>query len=148
MRRFGFFLSICLAIPAAADPRPNHSLQEAILSGDLPRAQSAIMAGADLTHRDYLGRTPLIQACAFSSAPMVRLIAKKNFYAIDLGDGAGQTPLMLACVYGNLSAVKVLLELKAEVHKTSRYGATALSLAQKYARDEIQALLLSADAVK
>lgn len=148
MRRYGFSLVVCLAFLSAADPRPDGSLHEAILSGDLARAQSAIMAGADLTRRDFLGRTPLIQACAFSTADMVRLIAQKNFYAMDLGDGAGQTPLMLACVYGNLAAVKVLLELKAEVHKTSRYGATALSLAQKYARDEIQALLLSADAVK
>ncbi|MBN8215140.1 MAG: ankyrin repeat domain-containing protein [Spirochaetes bacterium] len=148
MGRPGAILFFSFALLSAAPANQEQVLRDAITAGDLPGAQAAILAGADLTARDFLGRTPLILASAFAAGPMVRLIAEKNFYAMDLGDGAGQTALMMACVFGNTEAVKVLLELKVEVHKTSRYGSTALLFAKRYGREEIQALLQAADAAK
>ncbi len=43
----------------------------------------------------------------------------------------GRTPLMVASSHGNKEMVQVLIENKADLHKTTTLGDSALSLAQR-----------------
>ena len=96
---------------------------------NLELARMAIRAGANATHPNTYGVTPLYLACSNGNAEMIRLL-------LDAGadpngpDPTGETPLMSAARTGNPDAVKVLLDYGAIADaKDPEYQQTALMIA-------------------
>lgn len=141
-----FFLLTPLALFSQKAITPDGELALAIAAADVSRVDKAIESGADLLRGDHMGRTPLILAAMGSSAEVIIRVAKGNLDALDKGDLTFQTPLMYACAFTNLEAVKALLTLKPELHKTARTGATALSIAKRVGDKEITDALKAAGA--
>ncbi len=77
-------------------------------------------AGMDPNSKNKNGLTALTYAIQNSNAKTVRIIAKKA--NVNMKDDSGDGPLHLAIRLGNNEAIDTLLEAKADVNVTGRYG--------------------------
>ena len=103
-------------------------------------------AGASMTARNSLGRTPLMAAARVGATDCVTLLVEKSGYALDLDawDGHGCTALDLAGHFGQHQAVSLLLHAGADPTIRDNQGQTALQTAQAQGHQECVALFEAA----
>ena len=126
-------------------PAGDTALLMAALNGNTKVISSLLDAGGDLNPAK--GWAPLHYAAFAGNAAAVRLLlergAKKDAVAPN-----GYTALMLAARNGKVGATKALLYADPDVNFRSVTGETALSVARKRDRKEVEELLRQAGAVK
>lgn len=103
--------------------------------------------GADLSIRDRHGRNA-VATCAFAGKAntLAVLVEKASPEVLNAQDNDGNTPLLLAARYGgNLSAVKVLLQAKADLRVINGSGHTAADAARHAGKKEIEDAIVDAE---
>jgi ankyrin repeat protein len=144
-RNFLGLLALCLGLfgilnPVLADSRPE--LFDAVLKGDLARAQAAINRGDDLNAL-YDRDTLLCWALRRKHPEMVRLILqspkvdihKRGFESDDKGGEWERSALLLAAYLGDADVVKTLLTQGADIN--DRDGARNTALLWSAARNHL-----------
>jgi hypothetical protein len=98
-----------------------------------------MLAGLDVDARDELGYTALIYAAEAGETRTIELLLA---YGADVNrtDTSG-TALTKAAAKGHLPAVQVLLDRGARLDAVNRHGLTALALARKHGRADVEAVL-------
>jgi len=103
----------------------NEELLAAAADNDLPRAQSALTALADVNTRDRHGRSPLLLAAAADHIEMAQLL-------VDAGgdpnamDDRHDTPWLVTGVTGSVAMLEVLLPAGADLTIRNRYGGVSI----------------------
>ena len=110
-------------------------LLQAAETGDLPRVQALLAAGADVNATDERGWTPLMKAChnpdldrGFADVVDALIRAGAN---IEAPITYGIRPLMLAAGYGETAVVETLLKAGADVLARNDGGLTALMMVKE-----------------
>jgi ankyrin repeat protein len=108
---------------------PNEALFSAINSGRVADIREALLKGADVNSANSAGRSPLMEASAFTpqgkAIDMVRLLLDKGA-DIDATDRQGFTPLAWAAQKGSAKVVALLLDQGAKVDAKDAFGRTPL----------------------
>jgi hypothetical protein len=103
----------------------DEELLAAAADNDLPRAQAALTALADVNTRDHHGRTPLLLAAAADHVEMAQLL-------VDAGgdpnamDDRHDTPWLVTGVTGSVAMLEVLLPAGADLTIRNRYGGVSI----------------------
>jgi ankyrin repeat protein len=129
------------ANPNTTNEHGRAALMFAICGSFLPLAKLLIERDADVSRRDPLGKTPLIEAAWRGSewVEIIRLLVEKGANINDK-DNDGMTALMWA---QNVEVAKLIIELGADLNATNAYGETALSYASHNNHNDIVELLQS-----
>jgi len=124
-------------------------LEEASYHGDLETTKKLLQAGASIRPQIQGRKSALHFACGatpvinqeYKGSPEVAEYLISQGADVNAQDGGGNTPLMDAIANHNLECVKILLSHGADIQLRSKFGSTAIDLAQTY-RDEaiLQAL--------
>ena len=150
-RIIGIFLfSVTTTILAT----PNDDLLDAANNGDLPKAEAALKAGADVNTKFYKGNTALMSASFNGHLEFVKWLIE-NKADVNAKDKDGWTALLSASFNGHLEIIKWLIENKADVNVKVYYGdkknvedvkiyggGTALSMSSEKGRLEIVKFLI------
>jgi hypothetical protein len=105
------------------------SREKCFLQPDPEIVRLLVEQGADLNAQDTNGQTPLHVAAAVSSEVVALLLT--GGACVDAKDENGNTPLHVAAKHHYPTAVRLLIDNKADVNATSRWGSTPLSLFAK-----------------
>ncbi len=114
--------------------------------GDPENVLALIRQGADLSLRDYKGRTALINATRGGLLPAMRLLLEHGA-EVEAPDSEGETPLMHAVRASmrrrerKVAAIELLLSHGADVSAENAKGSTAQSIARRSRRPEKQDML-------
>jgi ankyrin repeat protein len=109
---------------------------------DLETARLLTRAGADATHADRYGVTPLSLACANGNAAMIRLLLEVGADPNTV-DPTGEAALMTASRVGAVDAVRVLLDHGAVLDaRDPAFQQTALMLAVRENHPDLVRLLV------
>ncbi|CAN5369981.1 hypothetical protein BH11ARM2_BH11ARM2_38060 [soil metagenome] len=103
--------------PHHPEPSSDDPWFDAITEGDLGKCQAFLEAGADLYHRDHIGRTALAIAAGAGQVHIVRWLLEMGL-PIDDRDESDETALIEACEAGSTEIVAILLETGADVEAT------------------------------
>ncbi len=118
---------------------PDDDILDAAINGDLPKAEAALKAGANVNAKssdDYEGEgTALMAASARGHLEIVQWLIANNA-DVNASDKYGHTALRMASEKGHLEIVKWLIANKADVNATS-HGSTALMWASARGHLEI-----------
>ncbi|MGB0564208.1 MAG: ankyrin repeat domain-containing protein [Spirulinaceae cyanobacterium] len=147
-------------------------LQQAIALGNVPLVKQLIQLGHNVEEINYYGYSPLDLAAeqghleimeilldsgarpwySHESAPIFQaaqngqtqavklLIERGGFTEMTIDDG--YTLLMEAVITSNLDCVKILVEAGADINDKTRFGETAISMAQELEDQEIYEYLI------
>lgn len=119
----------------------------AVAAGNQEIATKLLDAGAKIEEGAH-GLTPLQFAASSGNLDMIRFLAGKGAN-VNHGAKSGAQTALLSAIYGaQLDAVKLLIELKADVNTKTKDGDTPLKAAQKGDQEEIIAVLKAAGAKK
>lgn len=123
-----------------------NDVQEALFNaaqrGNARAIQDLIALGAQVNMPDrFFGSTVLMCAVLNRRIESVRMLLAYDADIDTLSRTTGRTALMYAVCSGNIEMVKELLAKGAQVNKRSRYGTSALHLANFYSLTEIAQLL-------
>ncbi|XP_061383669.1 arf-GAP with coiled-coil, ANK repeat and PH domain-containing protein 2 isoform X1 [Danaus plexippus] len=102
--------------------------------------RAALAAGADVSHSDRGGRTPL-HAAVLSGSVMACSFLLLNGSKLNCQDEDGMTPLHLATEAGHTGQVCLLLRYKADQSLCDKEGRTPLDMAVSHANADIVTLL-------
>ncbi len=103
----------------------------AAISGSLPIVRTLLDHKADVNKRGNPGTTPLISACSYGRTEIAALLLAAGARIDAVQEGNGMTALMQAVHEHKHECVKLLLAKGADKSLKSRWGATALQLAQE-----------------
>uniref|UniRef100_A0A0E0M0U6 MSP domain-containing protein n=1 Tax=Oryza punctata TaxID=4537 RepID=A0A0E0M0U6_ORYPU len=109
--------------------------------GDLQSLESLLSKRAGVRGRDQYGLTALHLAAIKGHCDVIALLAGSGCMDIECEDVEGHRPLHLAVEGGSAEAVELLLDMGAEVHATTRRGATPLQMAVTMGYEAIAQLL-------
>jgi uncharacterized protein len=121
----------------------DHSLQEAIFSGDVSEVQRLIIENPALVeYRHVNGRSPLMVAASIRDAGMVVCLIDR---AVDIHtkDLSGEDALFVACRRGHAAVVSILLDKGMDINTRDRYGMVPLMRAAFFERMDVLEILLS-----
>jgi hypothetical protein len=119
------------------------AIRLAIQHGDVAELERVVRQGASPNARDTFGDAPLLDVREPAmAAALVRLGADVDVRHQEDAD----TPLIRAARMGSVELVQVFLAGKADVHATTKDGATALSEAVRGGHEDVVALLRAAGA--
>lgn len=119
----------------------NEKLIVAAMQGDLKKAQSLLLRGANVNHADQNGDTALIKAALQGDVKIMQLLLDAGAN-VNHADNLGQTALMKAAGKGDGKVIKVLLAAGADVNQNNFFGQTALSKAVEGGHGKVVQLLL------
>lgn len=143
-------LEIVLALlKAGADPNAKafsfHDGEFSIVMAGLDRCNkdwigildAIIAAGGEVNPQGSFSRSPLMYAVEKNDVVLVKALLARNA-DVNLKSETGITPLMTATISSepSVEVVKLLLAAGADANARSKDGETALSLLDKYSRDE------------
>jgi ankyrin repeat protein len=118
----------------------NEDLFAAAMSGDLPKVERLIAAGANVNAKDNNSGTALIWASARGHEGVVQALLDKGA-EVNAKDNNGRTALMFASLNGSKVAVQALLSKGAEANARAKDGNTASMLASQKGHKEVAELL-------
>lgn len=93
----------------------------------------------DCTEKSY--RAPLLTAVQHGHDAMVSLLLSKGANVNYKDPGTGWTSLMLAALNGHTTAVQILINSGANCNETNNLGQTALEIAKKMKRRDVENVL-------
>lgn len=76
----------------------------------------------------------------------VQKVVQSTSFDPGRSDADGMTPLMTAAMHGNTSAIKMLLQMKANLEQKNKFGDTALALAVSNDQETAARMLIAAGA--
>ena len=146
MKQIKLFLSILfIALGVQHQIQTAQNLNEklilAAMKGDLKKAQSLLLRGANVNHADQNGDTALIKAALQGDVKIMQLLLDVRAN-VNHADNLGQTALMKAAGKGDGKVIKVLLAAGADVNQNNFFGQTALSKAVEGGHGKVVQLLL------
>lgn len=130
----------------AAGGRYATELISAVLAGQVKTVEHMLQNGADPNAADPHGYTPLMLACAHSTAAMRRLLLHAKGVNLNAADADGNTALILAAQQANTTLLQELITAGADVNLCNNSGYPALSYAIALKNEPCTKLLLSAGA--
>lgn len=141
-------ISVAIAALALAQaPASPHDLSDAVLQGDVEKAQQLIAAGADLEVLDDRtnpnGRYPLNWAAWNNNVEMIEVLLDAGA-DVSKPNRTGFTPLHHAIENGSTEAAELLVERGADLSAVNRFDLTPLQFAREAGRAEIERIILAA----
>lgn len=124
---------------------PDDDILDASKNGDLPKAEAALKAGADVNAKNNKGETALIGASKNGYLEIVTMLIA-NKADVNAKDSYSNTALMRASEFGHLEIVKILIENNADVNAIGGIYGTALIAASREGHLEIVKLLFANNA--
>jgi len=116
------------------------------LDGDTETVRGLIQQGADINQRDDYGRTALMFAVMNMHYETMKVLLEDGADVQTRSTDGGTALMAAAGMAGDLRMVQALLDRGADVHARLREtNETALTLAEKYGRNEIAQLLRQLD---
>lgn len=104
-------------------------LFQAINTGDLSKAQTALQAGANPNLPRADGSLPLAWAVDAQDLPLVKLLLARGAKSdTDTDNKQNFSPLVVACQRGDPDVVAALLDAKADISRTTSSGISPLAL--------------------
>ncbi len=114
----------------------NSRLMGAIMDGELVVVRTLVNEGADISHRDEYGATPLIVATMMNHLDISKYLILKGAKVQDRAYD-GSNPLQNAILFDHVALVKILIRRGAELSMKGRYDWTALETAKKRKRNKV-----------
>lgn len=102
---------------------------------------NTVFAGASLTATNEKGMTPLMVACSFCDAPIIRFLIESGA-DVNVRDPKGATPLLIACAVGDYVTVSTLVKAGADVNACDTNGTTPLMVAALFGGRAVTELLI------
>ncbi|WP_412026538.1 ankyrin repeat domain-containing protein [Deinococcus yunweiensis] len=106
-------------------PDLNASLLEAATTGDAPRVQSLLRAGADVNAADATGRTALTWAALGDHVAVARALIGAGADP-DRQDAQRNNALLVTGETGSVAMLREVLRARPDLTRTNRFGGTAL----------------------
>ena len=113
------------ALDPAEITDPDTTLLRAAAAGDADQVARALRAGAEVDHRDPLGRTALLLAVTHDHVDVARLLVIVGADP-DALDHQHDTPWLVTGVTGSVRMLEVLLPAGPDLTILNRYGGTSL----------------------
>ena len=113
------------ALDPAEITDPDSTLLRAAAAGDADQVARALRAGAEVEHRDPLGRTALLLAVTHDHVDVARLLVIVGADP-DALDHQHDTPWLVTGVTGSVRMLEVLLPAGPDLTILNRYGGTSL----------------------
>ncbi|HSI84751.1 MAG: ankyrin repeat domain-containing protein [Candidatus Methylacidiphilales bacterium] len=126
-----YLFTIIVATAGSADD----SLREAVTSGNVSMAETALMSGADI-ELNQEGNTPLMLALAKGNGSMAEMLIKHG------AKPNGITPLFIATMKGDTEALKTLVKSKKDLQALDEWSENALHYAVRSKNLKVVLLLL------
>ena len=104
--------------------KPEMSIHEAVLTGNLEVVQQHIEAGTNINEVEPMnGSTPLISAATFDKKDIADALIKAGA-DLTIANNDGTTPLHSAAFFGRVEIVQLLIDAKADKTLRNNFGAT------------------------
>ncbi len=119
------------------------TLTEAISAKDTLLIAKLIKEGSDPNVLDSYGTSPLMNACRWANAEIVRTLLSNGATVDSPRSAKGRTPLIVACAYySGITVCRLLIEHGADVNALTSANETALMLAASNAKVAVVDYLL------
>jgi ankyrin repeat protein/WD40 repeat protein len=124
---------------------PDDDILDAAKNGDLPKAEAALKAGADVNAKTDYGITALMWASDKGHLETVKWLTA-NKADVNAKTKDGKTALIMASEEGHLETVKWLIANNSDVNAKTKRGDTALMMASEKGHLEIVKWLIANNA--
>jgi ankyrin repeat protein len=88
--------------------------------------KTLVRKGADLTHLDHQGWSPLHHSIWNESVKCIKTLLSSGSGLLNITDNQHMNPLMLACYKGNTDIVKMLIKRGADIYAKDKDGRTLI----------------------
>lgn len=135
------WFSLRKKLPMETQAQINSRLLKSIRKGNILGVKCALYDGAEVSCRDAVGDTPLIEACSKDGKKEIVEMLLENNAEMDAKNNRGFTALMMAASWGKEEIAELLIEKNADLEARDNEGNTAFMIAVFYGWETVVKLL-------